>query len=179
MSDIITTAIAIASDLNGPPGIIHPLLQENYDWVDKHLEELYYGYALTEDNYDEYINCDLISDKWSSMDSDLENQNNNIDFLPCPASIVWVNYRSFPSQHRIESMDDFVEHRNRAESDISDHIEEIYRAVSCSTVNNDYYDYYLDISSPRSCESESKQDELLHFGSCDFSDWEVIGYDLV
>ncbi len=36
----------IAMDINSPPGIIHPLLVENYKWVDERLSEMYYGYSL-------------------------------------------------------------------------------------------------------------------------------------
>jgi hypothetical protein len=160
----LSRAIAIACDLNGPPGIVHPLLQENYDWVDKRLGELYHSYALSDDS----------SEQWSSVDSDIENQYNSLEFLPCPAPVVWVNYRSQPSQHRIESTEN-LEQRDREESD---HIEEIYRAVSYSNINNDYYDYYVDILSPRTSDFDQ-----IHYNSEELSDVDNdvdiddIGYD--
>lgn len=42
---------------DGPPGLIHPLLIENYDWVDRRLDELYYNYTNTTYEYleDEHI----------------------------------------------------------------------------------------------------------------------------
>ena len=43
MSESLSTAMYLACDRNSPPGLVHPLLQENYDWVDKRLEEMYYG----------------------------------------------------------------------------------------------------------------------------------------
>jgi len=33
----------IAKDFNGPPGLVHPLLVENFDWVDERLHEMYNG----------------------------------------------------------------------------------------------------------------------------------------
>lgn len=149
----LSRAIAIACDLNGPPGIVHPLLQENYDWVDKRLGELYHSYALSDDS----------SEKWSLVDSDIENQYNSIEFLPCPAPVVWVNYRSQPSQHRIDSMEN---------------LEEIYRANIYSNINNNYYDYYVDISSPRTSDFDQ-----IHYNSEELSDIDYdvdiddIGYD--
>jgi len=44
----------IAKDLNSPPGIVHPLLIENYNWVDERLRNMYYSYAPTTSNCDEY-----------------------------------------------------------------------------------------------------------------------------
>ena len=56
-----------AMDIDGPPGITHPLLVENYAWVDIRLEELYYSYAVvTDDNnelYDEELGDEELGDE--------------------------------------------------------------------------------------------------------------------
>jgi hypothetical protein len=64
-----------------------------------------------------------------------------------------------------------LEQRDREESD---HIEEIYRVVSYSNINNDYYDYYVDISSPRTSDFDQ-----IHYNSEELSDIDNddIGYD--
>ena len=36
----LITIFDIAMDMNGPPGLTHPLLVENYFWVDKRLSEM-------------------------------------------------------------------------------------------------------------------------------------------
>ena len=41
--------IQLALDFNAPPGLVHPLFVENYDWVDNRLRELYYEYDLSDE----------------------------------------------------------------------------------------------------------------------------------
>jgi hypothetical protein len=106
--------LTIAMDFNGPPGITHPLLEEKYAWVDQRLEELYYSYALTEENYNEYQDAGLLSEE----DAD--------DYLPRPAPLTWVSYRSYPEQY---SLEEIYEKRDRAESDVSDHEDDVKRAL--------------------------------------------------
>lgn len=77
------------------------LLEENYSWVDKRLQELYYGYAITMDNWEEYYDAGLLTENWAWVDAALEKQCST-DFLPCPAPLSWVRYRSFERQHSIE-----------------------------------------------------------------------------
>lgn len=98
------------------------LLEENYSWVDKRLQELYHGYALTMDNWEEFYDADLLTENWAWVDAALEKQCST-DFLPCPAPLSWVRYRSFERQHSIEK-------RDRAESDIFDYSEEVERAFN-------------------------------------------------
>ena len=50
------------------------ILVENYAWVDKHLEEMYHGYALTFYNYDEYDSVGLLNENWSWVDKKLAKQ---------------------------------------------------------------------------------------------------------
>ena len=71
----ISSAFTNLLSVDGPPGLTHPLLAENYDWVDKRLDELYYNYTNTNTTYeypeDEYINDD------DGADEELcENQSN-------------------------------------------------------------------------------------------------------
>ena len=56
----MNTAMDLAMDFTGPPGITHPLFKENSAWVDERLREQYYGYALTNLNYDEFLYSGLI-----------------------------------------------------------------------------------------------------------------------
>ena len=53
----ISSAFTNLLSVDGPPGLTHPLLAENYDWVDKRLDELYYNYTNTTYEYpeDEHI----------------------------------------------------------------------------------------------------------------------------
>ena len=53
----ISSAFTNLLSVDGPPGFTHPLLAENYDWVDKRLDELYYNYTNTTYEYpeDEHI----------------------------------------------------------------------------------------------------------------------------
>lgn len=46
----ISSAFTNLLSVDGPPGLTHPLLAENYDWVDQRLDELYYNY--TNANYE-------------------------------------------------------------------------------------------------------------------------------
>jgi hypothetical protein len=48
------------------------LYVEHYAWVDERLAELYYGYALTADNCDEYQDAGLLKEKWAWVDRRLE-----------------------------------------------------------------------------------------------------------
>lgn len=119
------------------------LLEENYSWVDKRLQELYHGYALTMDNWEEFYDADLLTENWAWVDAALEKQCSS-DFLPCPAPLSWVRYRSFERQHSIEQ-------RDRAELDIFDYSEEVERAF-----NN--YTYCL--ATADECESVSSSLDL-------------------
>lgn len=61
----------IAQDMNGPPGLVHPFLVENYAWVDERLREMYNVYALTASNCDEYEAAGLLSENYAWVDARL------------------------------------------------------------------------------------------------------------
>ena len=136
MNAFIKFAVAAAvMDINGPPGLTHPLLVENYAWVDQCLKELYHSYALTADNYDEYEAAGLMTENWSWIDDSLREKYSYIlrTGLLCPAPLGWVDYRQKFVHHSLEededTQDSFLGKRKRAESDISDHEDEVLRAI--------------------------------------------------
>jgi hypothetical protein len=47
-------------------------LEERYAWVDQGLEELYYRYALTAENCDEFQDAGLLIQKWAWVDKKLQ-----------------------------------------------------------------------------------------------------------
>lgn len=124
----------VAMDLNGPPGLTHPLLVENYAWVDERLREMYYGYALTASNCDEYDAAGLLTEKWAWVDNRLKEMCtvSDWDILPysCPAPLTWANYRAGANLECLEEEERLSGHkRSRSESDISDYEDEAHRAV--------------------------------------------------
>jgi hypothetical protein len=127
----------VAMDMNGPPGITHPLLVENFAWVDERLREMYYGYALTSSNCDEYEAAGLLKENWAWVDSRLEEMCNPPEetyFPLCPLPITWGYYRNGANMECIEEDSDSVESyigykRKRSESDISDYDVEAGRAI--------------------------------------------------
>ena len=44
---------------------------ENYAWVDERLNELYYGYALTDENIDEFEEMGLLNENYAWVDERL------------------------------------------------------------------------------------------------------------
>ena len=44
---------------------------ENYAWVDERLRELYYGYALTDENIDEFEEMVLLNENYAWVDERL------------------------------------------------------------------------------------------------------------
>ena len=102
------------------------LIVENWAWVDQRLEEVYHGYGLTKDNCDDYIDAGLLVERWDWLDTELQNQYSAEfeDRIPCPAPIAWVLYKNYESQYCLEE-----ERRSRAESDISDHSDEVERVL--------------------------------------------------
>lgn len=91
----------IAMGYNAPPGLVHPLLQENYAWVDERLCINQYSFEYDCDD------CEL-----------------GIPLRPCP--IAWLDYRLDHIAKGIEEVEEpIVYKRKRAESDISDHEEEL------------------------------------------------------
>ena len=121
----------IAKDMNGPPGITHPLLIESYAWIDERLREMYYSYALTNAKYE---STDLLKQNWDWVDNALENMSKITDedlLPPRPACLVWVNYRSDAQlEHLEEDISLQGSKRKRSESDISDYEDEAARVIN-------------------------------------------------
>ena len=118
----------IAKDMNGPPGLVHPLLVENYAWIDKRLREMYHSYALTASNCDEYEVAGLLSENYAWVDKSLADKYkiSDEDFLPCPLPL-WLMPRNGREQTSVES---YISHkRKRSESDISDYEAEAGRVI--------------------------------------------------
>jgi hypothetical protein len=84
----------IAMNINEPQGIIHPLLQENYAWVDECLREKY---------FDKWFEKELLNEQY-----DYEFVNNKLDeiFLLKPTPITWANYKSRAILKGIEDEDE-------------------------------------------------------------------------
>ena len=97
-----SVVISILNSVDGPPGIIHPLLVEKYSWVDQRLEELYYDYEITPDNKDktgsykmtweDYINIleqsqEKVSIKQHQCDAKEQEQEQEM-FKPCKYIII-------------------------------------------------------------------------------------------
>jgi hypothetical protein len=122
------------------------LTEENWAWVDKRLEELYYGYALTVRNADEYASVGLLTERWSWVDRGLEIRYNNEEDLRilCPAPIDWINDTEKSDKNVV-----LEEHRNRsrAESDISDHSDIVERVLNKISPASKCFDCYLDVES--------------------------------
>ena len=125
----------VAMDLYGPPGLIHPLLVENYAWVDDRLREIYYGYAHRSSICDKYESAGFLKENWAWVDDRLEKmcKNSSWDmFPPVLAPLTWVNYMSNDVQECLEEEEECLsenEH-SRSESDISDYEEEAHCAVN-------------------------------------------------
>lgn len=128
----------IAMDMNGPPGLTHPFLVENYAWVDERLREMYYGYALTAANSDEYEAAGLLRENYAWVDNRLAEKcamsDRDMLRLSCPAPIAWANYRVGAKLDCIEedseSVESYIGHkRKRSESDISDYEVEAGRVI--------------------------------------------------
>jgi len=63
----IATAFQIATDIDCPPGITHPLLIDNYEHIDRKLSQMYNAYALTAENMDEYQDTGMLIDNISIL----------------------------------------------------------------------------------------------------------------
>jgi len=157
------------------------VVQENWDWVDQRLEELYYGYSLTSDNCDEYQDAGLLKEKWAWVDSELRkkyyNYVVNSDNIDEVEEIEEVDLHS-----RFEDCNESVlGKRKRAESDISDHEEEVIQALErlackspsiCSFLQNYDYDYAEDAE-----DAETVSSLDLESDKCSDLEYDVDGYD--
>lgn len=105
------------------------IYEENWAWVDQRLEEMYHGYGVTADNYDDYIDAGLLVDAASWTNDNLQTHFDSEfeDRLLCPAPMRWVLYKNYESQYCLE--EESMSPRSRAESDISDHSAEVDSAL--------------------------------------------------
>ena len=124
---------------------------ENYAWVDRRLEELYYGYALTADNCDEFQDAGLLTEKWAWVDDLLHKKysdecyDDETEVLLCPAPLSWVDYRERYEQMPLEEV---LGKRKRTAS-------EQYDCVEDCTDDEDYDDEdYDDAVSSLGCDVE-------------------------
>jgi hypothetical protein len=130
------TVFQVAMGLNGLTDVEHPLLKENYQWVDELLREKYYGYALTSDNVDEFESAGLLQEHYDWVDiklADMCHQPLYDGIVPlCYIPFTWCNHRTGVELECIEDSDDSLigRKRNRSESDISDYEEEVFRVVN-------------------------------------------------
>ena len=141
----------IDMNINGPPGIIDPLLQENYAWVDECLREKYYNNFVEKELL---YNYELVVE-------------NSISLLK-PTPITWANYKSNAILKCIEEDGEennelciTYKNRKRAESDISNYElnvgKVILNAYSNSLLEDNFnlnFDYFEDVSTTNSSYSE-------------------------
>lgn len=125
---------SVAMDTYAPPGLTHPLLVENYAWVDQRLREKYYGYALTSANIDEFESADLLTENYDWVDRRLEELCAPKPTRYCPLAltpITWLDYRRKADFELLEDpYQKFVGiKRKRYESDISDYEVDVDRVI--------------------------------------------------
>lgn len=96
-------------------------MMENYSWVDDCLRQLYYRYAFTLENFDEYEYAGLLTEKWAWVDETLEEMCIREDRMPILAPIEWTQC----SYDQLVCIEELIirqpEKRTRFESDISDY----------------------------------------------------------
>ena len=139
----------IAMNINGP---VHPLLQENYAWVDECLREKYYNNFVEKELL---YNYELVVE-------------NSISLLK-PTPITWANYKSNAILKCLEDDEEednelciTYKNRKRAESDISNYEvnvgKVILNAYSNSLYNNFMFDeeYFDDISTTNSSQESEE-----------------------
>ena len=146
-----------------PPGLTHPLLKENFAWVDKRLEQLYYEYALTSENYDdfEYLYNNKYSDYLSDvLDVDIEVKEYSI--LGVKESILGVKESILGVKESI------LGKRKRSDSDNYEYEEDriqdnnVYSDFNEYTYDDDYdYDYKRE-------EQEQEEEDLSSVSDNDF-----------
>jgi len=72
------------------------LFKENWGWVDERLRELYYGYGLNEETFDEYLGEGLLKENWAWVDKKLSEKYElkpveDVSLRQCP--LTWMDYR--------------------------------------------------------------------------------------
>ena len=118
---------------------------ENYAWVDECLRQMYYGYALTVENYDEFEDAGLLTEdgpllteNWAWVDDNLEEMCMPMERMPILAPDEWADC-SFNDLVCIEGFkDEFMsKKRSRSERDISDFeecIDNVIKRINCFTI---------------------------------------------
>jgi hypothetical protein len=56
-------------------------LNENYSWIDERLNELYNGYSITADNYDEFEMAGLLGEDSALLDNFWNQENDDISVI--------------------------------------------------------------------------------------------------
>lgn len=118
---------------------------ENYAWVDECLRQMYYSYAFTVENYDEYEDAGLLKENWAWVDEQLEEMCIPEDRIPVLAPDEWA----FCLYDQLVCIEEFREDfmpmpmhmpkkRTRSESDISNY-EDCISAV-IKRINHCIYD---------------------------------------
>lgn len=142
--------IQLAMDMNMPPGLIHPLLKENYNWVDHRLSELYNMYSLTEENLDEFQSNGLLKNRWEFVDSELERLYNefphSVEILR-PAVIPWANYRSNAELECLEEEETIGSKRKRLSLEEEEEDEPDRKRVRISSGNEGKNAIFITINS--------------------------------
>jgi len=72
------------------------LFKENWGWVDERLRELYYGYGLNEETFDEYLVEGFLKENWAWVDERLSEKYDlkHVEDLPLPqCPLTWMDYR--------------------------------------------------------------------------------------
>lgn len=159
----------VAMDLMGPPGLTHPLFMEKYSWVDQRLREMYYGYALTSDNYVDFQDEGLLNENFAWVDKKLE------IMWGSPYDVISSSESEETSYGSQDESDTLIGHkRRRSESDISDYVDEVervFKRLGCqspvsSGKNSDvvniipYYDDLEDDTAVSSLSYSDSQDDL-------------------
>ena len=170
-------ACQIIQDMNSPPGLTHPLLVENYAWVDQRLREMYNIYALTASNCDEYEAVGLLKENWAWIDDKLEEMCaiKDYDFIEGPLLVRWSESDDGNLMLLEDNGSSMESHKsNRSDIDISDisDDEEKHRRLQCQSpiptskymplftnpfcnLDCERYNYYL----------EAKADEVISVSS--------------
>ena len=104
----------IAKDMNGPPGLVHPLLVENYAWVDERLREMYNIYALTASNCDEYEATGLLSENYAWVDARLAEKCviTAEDYLKRPTQPTCLRHR-IGREYDESSVESYIGHKRK------------------------------------------------------------------
>lgn len=182
---ISSSVFQIIVDNNRPPGLTHPLLVENFAWVDKQLCKIYNNrYTLITSDFDEYETSYLLNENWDWVDERLEAMYNLKEDDPqilCPLPITWSYPRYGDILECIEEDGESVEsyigyHRNRSESDISE-----YKVETCcqSSIPINYISSLTNSFCNLDCEhyDEAATDTTLDNDSVSSLGWESVYMD--